>query len=344
MRNPSRVLTLAVLAATVLPLGACARNQAKGDIPYVARDVGTLYSAARRRLDQNRFKEAALLFDEVERQHPYSVWARRAQLMSAFSYYLNKDYAESIQAAQRFLAVHPGNRDAPYAYYLVALCYYEQISDVRRDQKITRQALDALGELSRRYPNTRYAADARLKVDLVNDHLAGKEMEVGRFYETRGQWLAASMRFRRVIDEYQTTTHAPEALMRLTETYLALGVPLEAQKSAAVLGRNYPQTDWYERAYKLVREHPAQPVAPIPFGQQAVVPGTPGSLGNSGMSGEVTTRASGARPPAATPVATGAPATAGESTTGGPASEAVSAGGGAGTAADATPTTGASPR
>ena len=250
----------------------CARNRTKGDIPYVARDVGTLYTAAKKRLDNKEYKLAAALFDEVERQHPYSVWARRAQLMSAFSYYLAHDYTASIQSAQRFISVHPGNRDAAYAYYLVALGYYEQISDVTRDQKITQQALDALGELTRRYPNTRYAADARLKIDLVRDHLAGKEMEIGRFYETRGQWLAATMRFRKVVDDYQTTTHAPEALMRLTETYLALGVPDEARKAAAVLGANYPGTQWYSRAYKLSEEHPPVAVAAIAPGQLIVLP------------------------------------------------------------------------
>jgi outer membrane protein assembly factor BamD len=209
MRIPqSKALAAALIAVLALPVAGCARNRAKSDLPYVARDVGTLYSTARKRLDQGRYKEAAVLFDEVERQHPYSIWARRAQLMSAFSYYLNKDYTQSIQSAQRFLSVHPGNRDAPYAYYLVALSYYEQIRDVTRDQKITRQALDALGELTRRYPNTRYASDARLKIDLVNDHLAGKEMEIGRFYETRGQWLAATLRFRTVIDKFQTSPSA----------------------------------------------------------------------------------------------------------------------------------------
>ena len=275
--QPAKVAALAMLAALALPVAGCAGSRAKGDLPYVARDVGTLYSAAKKRLDQGRYKEAAALFDEVERQHPYSVWARRAQVMSAFSYYLSRDYTQSIQSAQRFLTVHPGNRDAPYAYYLVALSYYEQIKDVTRDQKITRQALDSLGELTRRYPNTRYAADARLKIDLVNDHLAGKEMEIGRYYETRGQWLAATMRFRTVIDGYQTTTHAPEALMRLTETYLALGVPSEAQKTAAVLGRNYPGTIWYDRAYKLMQEHPAQAMAAIPPGAPIIPVGTPGA-------------------------------------------------------------------
>ena len=253
-----RAVALSLGAIAALATAGCARRGGgQADLPYVARDVGTLYSTARARLDQHRYKEAAQLFDEVERQHPYSIWARRAQLMGAFSYYLDRDYSSAIQSSQRFLAVHPGNRDAPYAFYLIALSYYEQISDVTRDQKITQQALDALGELSRRYPNTRYAADARLKIDLVRDHLAGKEMEIGRFYEGRGQWLAASMRFRTVVDDYQTTTHAPEALMRLTETYLALGVHDEARKAAAVLGANYPGTEWYERAYKLVQQNPA---------------------------------------------------------------------------------------
>lgn len=254
-----------ILALTALSLltTACANSSSKKkDLAYVARDVNSLYTAAKTRLDQHRYKEAAALFDEVERQHPYSVWARRAQLMGAFSYYLARDYTESISSAQRFLAVHPGNKDAPYAYYLIALDYYEQISDVTRDQKITQQSLDALGELIRRYPATNYAADARLKIDLVNDHLAGKEMEVGRFYQRRKQWLAATVRFRKVVDDYQTTTHTPEALERLTESYLALGVREEAKKAAAVLGSNYPGSVWYERAYKLMQEYPAGTTAP----------------------------------------------------------------------------------
>jgi outer membrane protein assembly factor BamD len=275
-RRALRPAALGTVMIAALALAGCAGGAGRkgGDLPYVARDVGTLYSAARTRLDQGRYKEAAALFDEVERQHPYSVWARRAQLMGAFSYYLNKDYTTAIQGAQRFLSVHPGNRDAPYAYYLIALSYYEQISDVTRDQKITSQAQDSLGELIRRYPNTRYAADARLKVDLVRDHLAGKEMEIGRFYERRGQWIAATMRFRKVVDEYQTTTHAPEALMRLTETYLALGIRPEAEKAAAVLGANYPGSDWYGRAYKLMKEYPVQPIAPLAPGAQVVPSGT----------------------------------------------------------------------
>ena len=257
MRSLSRPVALLAALAVLTSVGGCARNKTKGALPYVARDVDTLYSTAKDRLDRQQYNIAAALFDEVERQHPYSVWARRAQLMSAFSYYMGRDYTKSIDSAQRFLSIHPGNKDAPYAYYLIGLDYYEQITDVTRDQKITQQSLDALGELIRRYPDTRYAADARLKVDLVRDHLAGKEMEIGRFYQRRAQWLASVVRFRKVIDEYDTTTHVPEALERLTESYLALGVPDEAKKAAAVLGANYPGSEWYKRAYDLMQKHPA---------------------------------------------------------------------------------------
>ncbi len=246
--------------ALVLSLGVagCAGHRAtRADPNYVARVVETLYSVAKDRLDRRDYKTAAQLFDEVERQHPYSVWARRAQLMSSFSYYMSRDYQQAILSAQRFLSLHPGNRDAPYAYYLVAISYYEQILGVQRDQKVTSQALDALNELVRRYPNTPYADDARLKIDLARDHLAGKEMEVGRYYQNQAQYLAAAMRFRTVVDDYDTTSHVPEALERLVEVYLALGIPEEAKKAAAVLGYNYPGSKWYERAYRLVQRHAA---------------------------------------------------------------------------------------
>lgn len=252
-----KILAPVVLGIATFALSSCGGGAGLkgGDTRYVARDVNTLYNAAKDRMDRKQYLIAAALFDEVERQHPYSPWARRAQLMSAFNYYMAAKYNESTQSARRFLSIHPGNKDAAYAYYLISLCYYEQISDVTRDQKITQQALDSLGEVQRRFPNSRYAADANLKIDLVNDHLAGKEMEIGRFYERRALWLAASLRFREVVDKYQTTTHAPEALFRLTESYLAMGVPEEAKKSAAVLGANYPGSEWYDRAYKLMQKH-----------------------------------------------------------------------------------------
>ena len=253
--NMNRTALLIVAAALIVPAAGCARNKVKGDTAYVARDVNTLYALAKKSADQGNYADAAKLFDEVERQHPYSVWARRAQLMSAFSYYMAQQYTDAISSSQRFLTIHPGNADAPYANYLVAMSYYQQIADVTRDQKITQQASDAFGELIRRYPTSRYATDARLKLDLINDHLAGKEMEVGRYYERSGNWLAASLRFRTVVDKYQTTSHTPEALERLVECYLALGVPDEARKAGAVLGRNYPGTSWYKHSYELLRRH-----------------------------------------------------------------------------------------
>jgi outer membrane protein assembly factor BamD len=262
MSTLSRFALPLIAVALILPATGCAKNKMKGDTEYVARDVNTLYSLAKKRLDQRNYLGAAKVFDEVERQHPYSIWARRAQLMSAFSYYMAQSYPDAISSAQRFLTIHPGNKDAPYANYLIAMSHYQQIEDVNRDQKITQQAADSFGELIRRYPQSRYAADARLKLDLINDHLAGKEMEVGRFYQRQGNWLAATMRFRTVIEKYQTTTHTPEALERLVESYLALGIPDEAQKAAAVLGKNYPGSEWYQRSYRLMQRHVPAATAP----------------------------------------------------------------------------------
>ena len=250
--------SLVALAVLALPLGACAGGGAQDsslDTDYVARDVNTLYALAKDNLDRGRWDRAAALFAEVERQHPYSIWARRAMLMSAFAHYQGNAYNETVQAAQRFLTIHPGNKDAPYANYLIAMSYYKQIEDVSRDQRITEQAKAAFGELIRRYPTSPYAGDARLKVDLVNDQLAGKEMEVGRFYQDTRRWLPATIRFQNVIDNYQTTSHAPEALHRLVESYLALGIPTEAQKAAAVLSANYPESEWYQRSYRLMQRH-----------------------------------------------------------------------------------------
>ena len=257
----TRIVPIVLACAVVLPAAGCAGNKTQGDTAYVARDVSTLYNLAKRRLDRQDYATAAKLFDEVERQHPYSVWARRAQLMSAFSYYIANQYPDAISSARRFLTIHPGNKDAPYANYLIAMSYYQQIEDVSRDQRITQQAADSFGELIRRYPESRYASDSRLKLDLINDHLAGKEMEIGRYYQRAGNWLASVQRFRSVIDKYQTTSHTPEALHRLVESYLALGIPAEAQKAAAVLGANYRGTKWYQRSYELIQRHAPQTAA-----------------------------------------------------------------------------------
>lgn len=282
--HPARALALA-LCAGLLVVGGCASSgkKAKRDRAYVAQDVETLYSVARATLARNDYRTAAAMFDEVERQHPYSVWARRAQLMSAFSYYASRQYPQAVQSAQRFLSLHPGNKNAAYAYYIIAISYYEQIADVTHDQQITKQARSALEELVRRFPDTSYAADARLKLDLVNDHLAGKELEIGRFYARDRRWIAAAVRYQAVIDHYQTTSHTAEALYRLVEAYLALGIPEQAQRNAAVLGANFPGSPWYQRAYTLMRRY------------------APKDMGSAGPAGSGAQAAASAAGPRATP-------------------------------------------
>lgn len=249
--NRARFCLVSILLAMTFFAAGCDTFGAK-EIKYVERPVEQIYNLALTELQAGRYFQAAEQFDEVERQHPYSVWARRSMLMAAYSNYQMNEYDKAILAAQRFISLHPGNRDVAYAYYLVAVSYYEQISDVGRDQKITAQALNSLTELIRRFPTSDYARDGRLKMDLTMDHLAGKEMDIGRYYLRQGEVLAALNRFRVVIVSYQTTSHVPEALHRLTECYLALGIIDEAQAAAAVLGHNYPGTDWYADSYALL--------------------------------------------------------------------------------------------
>jgi outer membrane protein assembly factor BamD len=221
--------------------------------------VGPLYNKGLQQMQEGAYRTAAKTFAEVERQHPYSAWATKAQLMQAYAQYQRNAYDEAVNAAQRFITLHPGHKDAAYAYYLVALCNYEQIIDVRRDQTNTQKALAALEEVSKRFPGTAYAQDAEAKATLARDHLAGKEMEVGRYYLKKGSYLAGINRFKRVITEYQTTSHTPEALYRLTEGYLALGIQSEAQTAAAVLGHNYPNSQWYQDAYALLENDGVRP-------------------------------------------------------------------------------------
>jgi outer membrane protein assembly factor BamD len=236
--------------ALLLAVAACAGSRSAEE--YVERPVEELYNEAGDLLDRGNYRDAARAFEEVERQHPYSQWATRAQVMAAYAFYEAGAYEEAIGAARRFIDLHPGDRDVPYAHYLIASSYYERISDVGRDQLMTQLALEAFEELDRRFPDSAYARDGRLKADLARDHLAGKEMEIGRYYQRRDRHVAAINRFRNVIEHYQTTTHVPEALHRLTESYLALGVTGEAQASAAVLGHNFPGSPWYERSYALL--------------------------------------------------------------------------------------------
>jgi len=222
--------------------------------------VASLYNSGLEKLNSGSYKSAAKSFAEVERQHPYSKWATKALLMQAFAYYQNNSYDDAINSANRFITLHPGHRDSAYAYYLVAISEYEQISDVRRDQSTTQKALDALDEVSRRFPDSKYAPDAAKKSLLAKDHLAAKEMEIGRYYLKKGSYLAGINRFKKVVTDYQTTSQTPEALYRLAEGYMALGVRSEAQTAAAVLGQNYPNSDWYKDAYTLVSSDGQQPV------------------------------------------------------------------------------------
>ena len=219
---------------------------------YVEEPVETLYNKALIQLNKKNYKKAALAFDEVDRQHPYSVWATKAQLMAAYVLYKDNQYDEAIISLDRFIRLHPSNRDAPYAYYLKALSYYEQISDVGRDQEMTELSMKMLNEVVARFPSSKYARDAKLKMDLTRDHLAGKEMEIGRYYEKKGQYQAAINRFKIVTEIFQSTTLVPEALHRLTESYLALGIVEQARKTAAVLGHNFPGSDWYVDTYEIV--------------------------------------------------------------------------------------------
>lgn len=255
MRKKTMTSILALSLIAVLP--ACSSDGK--DKAQVERPAEDLYNDAQKALNEKDYKKATALFEEVERQHPYSQFATKAQLMAAYAAYEGDSYDDAILALDRFVELHPGSEDIDYAYYLKALAYYEQISDVRRDQEITQQSLDAFNALIQRFPDSKYARDAKLKMDLTLDHLAGKEMEIGRYYLKRGQTNAAINRFLSVVKDYQTTTQVPEALERLVECYLTLGLYTEAEHVAAVLGYNYPGSKWYEDAYKIIdpkrREH-----------------------------------------------------------------------------------------
>jgi len=251
---------LVVVFLASIVAASCAGEKDE-ELKYVETPVEEIYAKALDEMAKKRYARAALFFDEVERQHPYSVWARRAMLLSAYAYYESNKYDEATEAADRFITLHPGNENVAYAFYLKAICNYERITDVGRDQGMTVTAYESLREVVRRFPNSEYARDARLKIDMTQDHLAGKEMNVGRFYLERQNYIAAINRFRTVIETYQTTTHVPEALHRLTEAYLALGIDREAQVSAAVLGYNYPGSKWYKDSYSLLQQKDLQPEA-----------------------------------------------------------------------------------
>ena len=248
------IFWIAAVGLLAAPLGGCA-NLFGDDKQAVLPDepADKLYNEGLTLLNKSEYTDAAKKFEEVDRQHPYSEWARKSLLMSAFAYYEVRQHEETIQAARRYLALHPGSPDAAYAQYLMASSYFDQIPDVTRDQARTERAMQALDEVVRRYPDTEYAESARRKLEIERDQLAGKEMQIGRYYLERKNFTGAITRFKSVVTQYQTTRHVEEALMRLTESYMALGIVGEAQTAAAVLGHNFPDSRWYKDAYTLVQ-------------------------------------------------------------------------------------------
>ena len=251
---------------SVLTLSGCSWFDSLGgssdkpkDADYKERPIDQIYSAAWKKVRSGDWNDAGKQFAEVERQHPYSIWARRAMLMSAFCYYEANKYTDAISTADQYISLHPGSKEVAYAFYLKAISLYEQIVDVGRDQSSTEAALVALQDVVQRFPDTEYARDATLKIDLTQDHLAGKQMEVGRYYLFQRDYIGAINRFRVVVEQYQRTSQIAEALERLTEAYYALGLDKEAQTAAAVLGANYPGSPWYEDAYNLLKGRNLKP-------------------------------------------------------------------------------------
>jgi outer membrane protein assembly factor BamD len=267
----SRSAAVLALVAAVAISGCSLLKKKKPTLAYEERPVELLFSVGASALDRHQWNEAVLYFREVERQHPYSEWSRRAILMTAYAHYEANSYAEAIADADQFITLYPGNAATDYAYYLKAICYFEQIVDVGRDQASTENAQVALKDVVKRYPTTEYAVDARLKLDMVSDQLAGKEMTIGRFYSRNGDPIAAIGRFRTVVDKYDTTSHTPEALYRLVAAYLSLGLIKEAVRDGAVLGYNYPGDIWYRDAYRLLTSKGLRP-AVTPGGVQSPVP------------------------------------------------------------------------
>ena len=249
-------MILLTVAAAALSVAACSGTKPRQRLAYEERPVEALYNTGYQRLQSKRWMDAVDYFQEVERQHPYSEWARRAILMQVYAYYQNNNYQDAIAAADRFIALFPGNPSASYAFYMKAVCNFEQIVDVGRDQGYAEAALAGLRDVVRRYPGSTYATDARVKIDMVNDQLAGKEMTVGRYYQRANQPLGALNRYKTVINnpDFQRTSHTPEALYRLVEVNLSLGLTEEATRNAAVLGHNFPGSPWYAEAYALLNE------------------------------------------------------------------------------------------
>ena len=267
LKKSAVVILLA--SVSVAGLTACAGKGPKEHLVYEERPVELLYQTGMQKLDEKSWSDAVTYFEEVQRQHPYSEWSRRAIVMTIYANYQADKYAEATTAADQFIKLYPGSELTPYAYYMKAICAFEQIVDVGRDQGYTDSAKALLTDVVRRYPDSEYAKDARIKLDMVQDQLAGKEMDVGRWYLNDNQPLAAIGRFKTVASDYQTTSHTPEALYRLVEANEMMGLHDEATRDAAVLGYNYPGDRWYGAAYKLLTEKGAQPaIKPDPKGKK----------------------------------------------------------------------------
>jgi len=254
------------LAATLicvplaLALAGCSSLFNKDDDYIPESPADSLYNQALFLLNTKQdYKAAAKKFDEVDRENPYSEWARKALLMSAYAYYQAEMYDDCVNSAKRYVALHPGSPDAAYAQYLIGSSYYDQIPDVSRDQARAERAIDALQQVVRKYPSSEYAISAQKKIGMARDQMAGKEMDVGRFYLNKRDFIGAINRFKVVVTQYQTTRHVEEALMRLSECYVALGIIDEAQTAAAVLGHNFPDSAWYKDAYRLVKTAGGEP-------------------------------------------------------------------------------------
>ena len=257
-RGWRQAVRLLALALVVVALPACSFFGKEDVIPDDPADK--LYNEGLYLLNQKKdYKQAAKRFEEVDRQHPYSEWARKALIMSAYAHYEGTSYDDSVSAAKRYVTLHPGSPDAAYAQYLIGSSYFDQIPDITRDQQRTERAMQALDEVVRKYPGSEYAVAAKRKLEVARDQLAGKEMDTARYYQKRRENIAAINRFKVVITQYQTTRHVEEALMRLAETYMALGIVNEAQTAAAVLGHNFPDSPWYKDAYRLVRGGGVEP-------------------------------------------------------------------------------------
>jgi outer membrane protein assembly factor BamD len=245
-----RALSMLLLASS---LGACSSLFGKDETPP-DEPPDRLYNEGLFVLNNKKdAKKAVEKFEEVDRQHPYSEWARKSLIMSAYAYYQAGSYEESVTAAKRYIALHPGSADAAYAQYLIGASYFDEIPDITRDQARTEKALASLEEVIRKYPTSEYAVSAKQKMEVARDQLAGKEMQVGRYYLEKKDYTGAINRFKVVVTRYQTTRHVEEALERLTEAYMSLGIVGEAQTAAAVLGHNFPDSEWYKHAYALVK-------------------------------------------------------------------------------------------